>query len=269
MTPRYLELSHSAIRDGSGDASVVLGIICPQIIFLSNVLLDPKAIAEKGISEGLLSWYEGSSPMLPQEPNSGFIMAGHPTYRKPSLTINANEPIPEDEDQGEEDFDPLIFSIEPCSTLTGSLGMVLCAWHLGDLMMVLDPGVVITNLLGRRSMTVGPAIQHRPQAPFRIVHMSPKFLQWLECGFIIQNGAALIDARGKPDWQVLAAGVVAAPRVVLVSEALDISLALSPSFGLQHGFVFILGGAQGDDHSRPETHIEVREACNNSTSNLL
>ncbi len=61
ITPRYLEISQSANRDGSGDVSVVLGTICPQIIFTSNVLLDPKAIAEKGISEGLLSWYKESS----------------------------------------------------------------------------------------------------------------------------------------------------------------------------------------------------------------
>ncbi|CZR69424.1 uncharacterized protein PAC_19324 [Phialocephala subalpina] len=267
ITSRYLELSRSTSRDGNGDASMVLGIICPQIIFVSNILLDPKAVAENAITEGLLSWCEGSSPMLPRELNSGFIMAGHPSYRKPSLTINANESIPEDEDQGEEDFDPLIFSIEPCSTSMGSLGMVLCAWHLGDLMMVLDPGVVLTNLLRRRSMTVGPETQPR-QATHRIIHMSPKFLQWLECGFVIQNGAAVIDARGKSDWQVIAAGVVAAPRVVFLSEALDMSLALSPSVGLQHGFVYVLSGAlEEDEPPKPETHVEVRDACNSATSN--
>ncbi|RFU30273.1 hypothetical protein B7463_g6054, partial [Scytalidium lignicola] len=173
--------------------------------------------------------------MLPRELNSGFIMAGNPPYKRPKLPIDANGPIPKYEDQSKVDFDPLLFFRELYPTSTGSPGMVLCAWHRGDLMMILDPRVILTNLLIR------PALGSVTETPLKIscnvVHMSLKSLQRLECGFVIKNGAAVIDARGKPDWQVLAAAVVADSTVIFLSEERETSRALQPYFKLESNLV--------------------------------
>ena len=118
-----------------------LGIICPQIIFFTNILLDPKEVARTGISKGFMTWFEGSSQILPREQDSGFVLSGKPPYSRPPVSIDGDKPFPLEllgNNGMEEDFEALLFSAEPSRNMQGALTIVLCVWHIGDLMMILD-----------------------------------------------------------------------------------------------------------------------------------
>jgi hypothetical protein len=251
ITPQHLEISRSNARVSS--EFEVIGIICPRIIFISNVLLDPKEIARIGISRGLISWYEGSSPILPREQDTGFIIAGQAPYTRPVMTIDVEKFVPEDEDEGEEDFEPLLFSAEPCTTNKGSLAMVLCVWHLGDLMMVLNPATVLTNLLACR--TIGPTYPGRQFVLngfiWHVIHMSTRLLQLLECGFTLRNGVGIIDVGCNFDWQVVAAGVVASSQVMVISDPCDLAIAQDSNSKFDDGSVIIITG---------ETKVSLRRS---------
>jgi hypothetical protein len=259
ITSQHLGISQSNMRTGS--ESEVIGIICPQIIFISNVLLDPKEIARIGISKGFISWYEGSSPILPRQQDTGFIIAGQAPYSRPVVTIDAEKFVPEDEDEDEEDLDPLLFSSEPCTTDNGSLAMVLCVWSLGDLVMVLNPAIVLTNLLICR--TIGPT--YPPQqslikgATWRVVHMSFRLLQQFECGFTLQNGVGIVDVGCNLDWQVVAAGVIANSRVVVVSDSGELAVVQDSNSKFEDGFVTIITGKEKASIRRSRVDTRVSE----------
>ncbi|MCJ1457227.1 hypothetical protein MMC28_007594 [Mycoblastus sanguinarius] len=249
----------------------VVGMVCPQIIFLCNIVLDPKEMARIGIAKGFMSWFEGSSPILPREQDSGFILAGKPPYSRPYLCIGADKPLPPElvgDDDNEEAFDALLFSAEPSKSSRGVLTIVLCVWHLGDLMMVLDPFVVLTNLLACRSICP-PEKQYRspgqrlPNTTTNAIHLTPDFLQWLECGFTVTSGFCIIDVGGKLDWQIVAAGVSASSRVMLISDSSEVA-SIHDSRGIFLSPCTIILG--GEKRATSKVHGSYVESRNNTLS---
>jgi hypothetical protein len=244
----------------------VIGIICPQIIFLCNIVLDPKEMARVGISKGFMSWFEGSSPILPREQDSGFVLAGKPPYSKPHLCIDAEKPLPPElvgDDDNKEDFDSLLFSAEPSKNSRGVLTIVLCVWHLGDLLMILDPSIVLTNLLVCRSIR---PLEERFESPglrftditTNAIHLTPDFLQWLECGFTIINGFCIIDVGAKLDWQIVAAGVSASSRVMFISDSSEVASIQNSVRGFVSKWTIILGGEERATSKVHGSYIENR-----------
>ena len=69
--------SDSSHRSDVLDHQEVMGIVCPQLTILLNVLSDPKSVAGFGLASGFMSFHEGSLPMLPRDPISGHVLAGN------------------------------------------------------------------------------------------------------------------------------------------------------------------------------------------------
>lgn len=252
LVPRYLSMPRSDDRmgvEGSSEHSAV-GIVCPQLILLSNILLEPKSMAQRGIDAGLLSCYEGSSPMLPQDQNSGFIFAASLPYTRPpygldlslSNALSVFEPPDQDSDINSE-FDQLVFSVEPAHTAHGTLGIGLCVWHSGDYLMMLDPSVTLRNLLSSRSIE-GPMYKRTNRLPNHlgafVAHLGTDVLPWLECGLLVRHGSCMIDVGPDFEWLVVAAGICAQPLVLCLTSAEDVETVLDPSVLFEDNTIILI-----------------------------
>ncbi|KAL9120008.1 MAG: hypothetical protein Q9187_003438 [Circinaria calcarea] len=120
----------------------VMGIVCPQLAVLLNVLNDPKSVCEFGLSKGLMSSYEGSRPMLPRDPISGFVLAGNARcslerrFIRDHLRMTPNEVEP--------DHLPLTLGAH---LQEDTLYALIRGWNNGELVLQLQPSIVLYNLL--------------------------------------------------------------------------------------------------------------------------
>ena len=92
-----------------------------------NILVDPKAVALYRLSKGLMTLYEGSVPLLPRDPTSGYVFAG------------AASPCTR-----------LILTLEPFS-IDGAPSVVLCVWYGGHVALQLDLKRVYCNVMADRN----------------------------------------------------------------------------------------------------------------------
>jgi hypothetical protein len=259
LPPRHFETP----RDDRGSVNSIVGIVCPQAIFLSNVLLDPVSVARNGLSKGLFSCYEGSSPMLPQDQDNGFIYAAGPRYSRPPVTIDLSTPNPMpdfhmDQLEGAEPTGPLIFSTEPSTIASGSMGLTLCVWSSGDLVMMLEPAMVMCGLLASRSLdTAVHTLKQRDifKSRFLVAHLCTESLQWLECLLVVRGGFCIIDVGERSDWAVIAAGISAQSRVLHLMSAEDVAVAKNPQAVFEDGTIIITG----ELNSNPTSSNDVEE----------
>ncbi|KAK7995439.1 hypothetical protein PG990_014212 [Apiospora arundinis] len=201
------------------NASLV-GIACPQITILLDVLIAPTEVAQYGMSRGLFSLYRGSTPMIPRDQLSGLVFAGDMNHRTAITDVGAEQQIPPQPPIEEQ----LLFTLEPERKETGSLAAILCGWFQGEPRFELDPAVVLAGLLGERTlqrMTTksGPSINR-----ITMSHMSPRKLLEYASGFKVRNGNVLVRAGSRTDLQVLAAGCHMGLQTVMVVDESDAEL---------------------------------------------
>ena len=72
----------------------VVGIACPQVTILMNILSHPETVAVHGIGRGLFTLHQGSIPTIPRHPSTGLILAGTKPFRKSAFYFNARDPMP-------------------------------------------------------------------------------------------------------------------------------------------------------------------------------
>ncbi|KAI9691036.1 MAG: hypothetical protein M1822_008656 [Bathelium mastoideum] len=243
----------------------VVGIVCPRVIFMSNVLLSPTTMADRGLDGGLLSWYEGSCPMLPREQATGFILSASAPYTRPPVCLDLSLPAPLSKLQfhdtrADGEFDRLIFSVEPAITNEGITGVVLCVWHLGDLVMILNPSEILKRLVGPLKVQ-----SHKFTTPsddiITVAHLKGKdVLEYLECGFEVRKGVCIIDTGSDPGWLVVAAGVCVNSHVTCLRSLEDVHAALDPQtkFSGENEMMFVLLKPQSELSSY-QNRIERRD----------
>ena len=189
-----------------------IGIVCPEVVIVFDVLHDPQRIAFTGLKGGLFSIHRGSTPMLPAEVTAGFITAGRPDTGNPhavdtrGLSHKGNEP------QG-----ALVFSAEVAVSQESVQSMVLCVWNQGAMLLELDPSVVQGNLLGTESLSTFPDLEQSIEL-FGMRELSRAELSTYRSGFSVVNGTVWIDASEDVAWRVVSAGSHLFPRTVVLKD---------------------------------------------------
>lgn len=196
----------------------LMGIVCPEVTILLDVLTDPVRIAEHGLGKGLFSLHKGSVPVLPRD-HSGAILAGDPDADGTHKTFKATtkrKTRPEVSDV----VSNVIFTLEPFIQSSGSLSAILCGWESGDVAFELNPFDIFINLISKR--TLGHEIAESEDRRITTKTMSKEPLVWLGKGELASlqrfavEGVAVIEAGANFDWQVVAAGCLLPPTATMV-----------------------------------------------------
>jgi hypothetical protein len=226
------------------DARLV-GIVCPEITILLDVLHDPKSLAKNGLAKGIMSLFEGSVPIIPQDPFHGAVIAGDPNQDQVYSTVDDRKNSLPHSTSGRTqppEFN-LIFTVEPFVQPGGSLSAILCAWGAGDVAFQLNPYNVFHNLIYKRKLESADeglrqrelsAIRSQLREPEilttayinRATLMNLQYLQVKGCGAIIDSGPIV-------DWQIAAAGCVLPGFAIMVVEESDHELLQTGRFDLK------------------------------------
>jgi len=214
----------------------LVGIACPDVVILLDVLNDPKSVAEYGLTKGLMSFYTGSIPILPRDPHYGAILAADPNPELYFQTVNAaRTPLPKTE------MSELIFTLEPFPQANGALSAVVCAWESGDVIFQLNPFNLLQNMVYKRTLELADAEptsedrllrrEIRVRQEHKMVPISHDELADLQY-FKLERVVGVIDAGRRVSWQVAAAGCALPGTAIMVVEADECESLRSGTFDL-------------------------------------
>lgn len=196
----------------------LVGIVCPEVTILLDVLTNPMRTAEYGLDKGLLSLHTGSVPVLPRD-HYGAILAGDPNPDGTYTTLTASK-----ERRVRPDVSNVIFTLEPFTQSSGSLSAILCGWESGDVAFELNPFDVLLNLILKRTLKQDDSeSEERRLATNTMSKMPLLCLHKNELAelqhFMVEGITSVIEAGARFDWQVVAAGCIL-PRsaTMVVSE---------------------------------------------------
>ncbi|OCL07291.1 hypothetical protein AOQ84DRAFT_365090 [Glonium stellatum] len=222
----------------------LLGIVCPEITILLDILYDPKSVAKNGLSKGIMGIYEGSVPILPQDPFHGAIMAGDVNLEHVYSTVDASKnKLPQSRSfRVQSPESNLIFTVEPFTRANGSLSAILCGWQAGDVAFQLNPYNFFHNLIYKRKLELADAEPRMRQSTHiarnlriaesrDVVYINGAGLVYLQ--YLGPDGVvAIIDTGARLDWQVAAAGCVRPGDAIMVVEESDGNLLRGSEFDL-------------------------------------
>ena len=198
----------------------IVGIVCSHGTVLLDIVNDPKKIARRGLDGGLISLYEGSIPLLPQDPQ-GIIWASAVSSSDRAVNQNTRTHIPTISRMDEGDF---LFTAEPLVEHDGKLCLVLCAWKFGDVVFQLNPADVLSNLVRCRSIEAAIANPTIDQfmsttgfiwVPRDSLYLSSKLMEF------IGDGIGVLETDGRLDLQVIAAGHFDGGNAMMLTEKVD------------------------------------------------
>lgn len=198
----------------------LVGIVCPEVTILLDVLSDPKLIAQHGLEKGIMSLHTGSVPILPRDPLYGAIMAGDPNPEQIYKTVDASK-----EQISGSAVSEVIFTVEPFAQTNGSLSAIICGWESGDVAFELDPFNVFKNLIHKRTLELADAEvgtentlirrELQVQQDQTQVHIRKNELLDLQF-FKLNRVIGIIDIGPRFDWQVVAAGCALPGNAIMV-----------------------------------------------------
>ncbi|UZP37091.1 hypothetical protein NXS19_004907 [Fusarium pseudograminearum] len=203
----------------------VFGIASPHLTFLSDVLRDPKALAQNGLSKGFISVHSGSIPTLPRDPLSGLVIAADASALLEGRFLFDEGPRP----LYKETTAGVLFSLEPYTGKDGALCAAICTWQYGEVLLELDPMRVHDNLLAQRSLSsyqrVQGATYGNPNHCFvplewgEIPVLQRVFMgaSWGRSG-INSPLTAVLRAEGRLDWQVVVSGIMEGGEMIMACE---------------------------------------------------
>jgi hypothetical protein len=209
----------SGVTQSRGNVPIV-GVVCPHGTVLLDIINDPKKVASKGLNGGLMSLYEGSVPLLPQDPQ-GIIWASEVSSSERAVNQNARTHITTIRKMDEGDF---LFTAEPLVEHSGKLCLVLCAWKFGDVIFQLNPADVLFNLVGCRSIEAATSHPTRDQfkstSGFKRVPRDSLYLS-LKLMEFIGDGIGVLETDNRLDLQVIAAGHFDGGDAMILTEEGD------------------------------------------------
>ena len=225
VTPSKLLWMAARIWGGSDDAhhgytklhERVLGIACPQLTIVSTVLSNPTELASFGLDYGLLSLQEGSIPMLPRDPRTGYIIAGSsPASREPrkKLTSNFVRSPPGVQPPN------IIHSLEPYPQ-QGSLSIILCVWHQGDVALELDLAIILINLTYHQKVFDGLGKRDPTKRAEQFQHISCQDLFTLG-DFEVPLYHGILWTGSHTDWIITAMGCIRPGDVTIMKNEDDV-----------------------------------------------
>jgi hypothetical protein len=219
MVSMHIAPEFSGVTQSRGNVPIV-GVVCPHGTVLLDIINDPKKIARRGLDGGLISLYEGSVPLLPQDPQ-GIIWASKVSSSDRAVNQNARTHITTISRMDEGDF---LFTAEPLVEHDGKLCLVLCAWKFGDVIFQLNPADVLFNLVRCRSIEAATAHPTRDQfkstSGFKWIPRDSLYLS-LKLMEFIGDGIGVLETDDRLDLQVIAAGHFDGGNAMMLTEEGD------------------------------------------------
>ena len=194
----------------------VIGVVAPQCTVVLDFICNPFTFIREGLHKPIMSIHFGSVPLLPREPQSGFVTATKDSLRArggcASIDCLHTSHNPEDP------TGDLVLSLE--AGIATASGPTECAWvcyYQGDVAFELDPAHVFGNLLYNRHDEVSVTSSSEPTAEnqdqcFRYIDFHDLIeIQSFDC----ENGVAVFRAGRKLGWVAACAGSAPFGSVIL------------------------------------------------------
>ena len=192
----------------------IIGIVCPNISIILDILTNTLGTAEHGIRSGIMSLHTGSPVTVPRDLTSGMVLAGEPMADKARRQLHNDRRSVSPETDSK-----LLFSIEPFTHMEGGLSAIICAWESGEVALRLNPAIVLHNLLAKRTLQGWQAWSKESSNELFQIHRSE--LLRLE-DFQVDGGIGVVRAQRRFDWQVAAAGCVYKNEAIMLVQAEDV-----------------------------------------------
>ena len=210
--------------ESQGNSSVtdrVLGVVAPQCTVVLELIREPLRFAQQGSQGSLLSIHRGSVPVLPRDPNTGYVHGSHLARRIQSVGLDckAKTTCPPRKSPNE-----LIITFEP-DILNTSMASQFCGWYGGELVFELDPIEVMNNILMRRDHrgeSTSLDEQNVEDQPFETVRYLDS-MELMKLGqYYSENGIVVFETYSDPAWLIAGAGCVKRGYALVQTGPLDL-----------------------------------------------
>lgn len=232
-----------------------IGIVCPHVTLVFDVVGNLERIAQYGITKPFISMYTGSMPLLPQEPQTGFVVGGTSFHERDRRRIMEGEHFDVD---AEPNSHPPIFTIESVNTgsYDGNFCATICAWRHGEVFAELEPVTLLHNLSQPHNQ-LGELTKLNPP------EYSARSFMELRCTtlhtlrhFQIDKAAGLVRTSLRWQWHVVAAGLVERGFVAIIDDEVDLdALNKVKDDKRAEGLVFLFVGSE--DNVLSSSHSSV------------
>ena len=201
----------------------VQGIVAPHCVVILDIIRNPLQFARDGMRGRLMTMCRGSVPLLPRDPNSGFVLGPNTKDTEGERQeVNVNDLA--DSDTGRLRGD-LVVTFEPDVLGRSPFRSIFCCWFMGNLAFEIDPIVVFKNILGRGTEAEASRVESDPQN-----EISPnsteseagikgiKEIAWTDLlsfkRFRTVDIIGLVNTFDSPGWLIGVAGLAQPGRVV-------------------------------------------------------
>lgn len=201
----------------------VQGIVAPHCVVILDIIRNPLQFVRDGMKSKLMTMCRGSVPLLPRDPNSGFVL-GRNAKDTEIQEVNANYSAHSCPSKLQGD---LVVTFEPDVLGRSPFRSIFCCWFTGNLAFEIDPITVFKNILARGTEAERSRVESDPSSetlPYSIqrqantIPTNIKEIGWMDLlslkTFRMSGMTGLVNAFGSPGWLVGIAGLAAPGQVV-------------------------------------------------------
>ena len=203
----------------------VQGIVAPHCVVILDIIRNPLQFVRDGMKRKLMTMCRGSVPLLPRDPNSGFVLGRNPKDAESEIQeVNADNLASSCPGKLQGD---LVVTFEPDVSGRSPFRSIFCCWFTGNLAFEIDPIIVFKNILARGTEAERSRVESDPssvilpysnQRQANIVPTSIKEIGWMDLlslkTFRMSGTIGLVNAFDSPGWLVGIAGLVMPGQVV-------------------------------------------------------
>ena len=199
-----------------------LGMLCPHVTLIVDIIGDTQRMAFEGILEPCISLYTGSMHILPQDPSTGYVLGGtSAVLRNRTLVLEAQR-----FDHALDTTHAPVFTLEGITNSAQNQGVLcatICAWRYGEVFAEIDPVVLVHNLSQPRN-------QLGKLFPLRDPEIHARDFCEIPCSelpnlkhFNMHKSVGLIRTNPRWQWHVLAAGLADQGYVAIIDDEVDVN----------------------------------------------
>lgn len=240
-----------ASSESQGNSSVtdrVLGVVAPQCTVVLELIREPLRFAQQGFQGSFLSIHRGSVPVLPRDPNTGYVHGSHlaARIRPVGLDCKAKDTCPPKKSPNE-----LIITFEP-DILSTSMASQFCGWYGGELVFELDPIEVMNNILMRRDNRGESTSLHEHNVEAKLFE-TVRYLDFTELmklgRYYAENGIVVFETHSDPAWLIAGAGCVTRGCALVQTGPLDLRRSVLDEKRVEHTILHFT--VTHVDHAQP------------------
>lgn len=140
----------------------VQGIVAPHCIVILEIIRSPLQFVRDGIRGKLMTMCRGSVPLLPRDPNSGFVLGRYNKDTESEIQfLHVNDLA--DSNPGKLQGD-LVVTFEPDVLGRSPFRSIFCCWFMGSLAFEIDPITVFKKILTRGTEAERSRVESDPRS---------------------------------------------------------------------------------------------------------